>query len=408
MSNFLAIATVTATLALEVVQKAAEVAVNGATVTTTRPDSTGSGNLTARVNIYLYQVSFNAAWRNRDLPSRNSDGQLVQRPRVAIDLHYLLTFYGDEAQLEPQRMLGNVALAMHTKPMLTRTMIQDTIVNPLYSFLAESNLADAIELVKFTPLPLSLEELSKMWSVFFQTQYALSMAYQATVVLIESEATTRAAIPVLEREIFVVPFQHPTIERVRSEDGEFKPILSDSTIVIEGKQLRGEVTQLRIAGSDLMNLQNATDTRIVFPLNSIQPAGSLRAGVQAVQIVQPMMMGKPRVEHVGVESNVAAIVVRPTITNITAPDSTHITIDIDLSIGKRQRVLLLLNENTNQNSGSYTFLVAPRNTDTNTLTIPISNVKSGEYFVRIQIDGAESLLDLDPADGNVGPKVTIP
>lgn len=408
MSNFLAIATVTATLALEVVQKAAEVAVNGATVTTARPDSTGSGNSAARVNIYLYQVSSNAAWRNSDLPTRNSDGQLVQRPRVAIDLHYLLTFYGDEAQLEPQRMLGNVALAMHTKPMLTRTMIQDTIVNPLYSFLAESNLADAVELVKFTPLPLSLEELSKMWSVFFQTQYALSMAYQATVVLIESEATTRAAIPVLEREIFVVPFQHPTIERIRLEAGGLAPIMSDSTIVIEGKQLRGEMTQLRIGGSDLMALQNITDTQIVFPLNSIQPAGSLRAGVQAVQIVQPMMMGRPRVEHVGVESNVAAIVVRPTITNITVPDATHLTIDIDLTVGKTQRVLLLLNENTNNNSASYTFLAAPRNADTNTLTIPISNVKPAEYFVRVQIDGAESLLDLNPASANVGPKVTIP
>jgi hypothetical protein len=408
MSNSLAVATVTATLALEVVQKAAEVAVNGATVTTTRPDSTGSGNSAARVNIYLYQVSSNAAWRNSDLPTRNSNGQLIRRPQVALDLHYLLTFYGNEAQLEPQRMLGNVALAMHTKPMLTRTMIQDTIVNPLYSFLAESNLADAIELVKFTPLPLSLEELSKMWSVFFQTQYALSMAYQATVVLLEGDESPRATVPVLEREIFVVPFRHPTIERIRLEAGGFAPILSDSTVVIEGKQLRGPVTKLRIGGSDLMDLQNITDTEIVFPLNSIQPAGALRAGVQAVQIVQPMMMGRPRLEHIGVESNVAAMVVRPTITNITVPDSTRLMIDTDLTIGKTQRVLLLLNENTNNNSASYTFLAAPRNADSNSLTIPISDVKSGEYFVRVQIDGAESLLDLNPADGDVGPKATIP
>jgi len=413
MSNFRAIATVTATLALEVVLKAAEAAVAGAQVTMARPDGAGNAESNAHVNIYLYQVTSNPAWRNDDLPTRNSNGQLMQRPRVALDLHYLLTFYGDDSQLEPQRMLGSVALAIHTKPMLTREMISDTIVNPQYMFLAESNLADEIELVKFTPLPLSLEELSKMWSVFFQTQYALSMAYQATVVLIEGEETPRTPLPVLEREIFVKPFRHPTIEKIRLETGDPGPILPDSTIVIEGQQLRGEVTQLRIGGSDLIPLQDFSDTQIVFPLVSVLPAGSLRAGVQAVQIVQPMMMGRPRVEHVGVESNVAAMVVCPVISNINSPDSTQITMDVNPVIGKSQRVLLLLNEKANGNPDSYTFLAPSRSADTTALMIPIHDVKPAEYLVRIQIDGAESVLQVDddkdsPTYGQIiGPKVTI-
>jgi len=407
MSNFRAIATVTATLALEVVQSAASAAVPGATVTMTRPDAAGGGPPAARVNLYLYQVTPNAAWRNNDVPTRNPNGELVQRPRVALDLHYLLTFYGDEARLETQRLLGSVALAMHAKPMLTRDMIRNTIVNPAFTFLAQSNLADEIELVKLTPLPLSLEELSKLWSVFFQTQYALSMAYQATVVLIEGEETPRTALPVLEREIFVVPFRHPTIERIRSQAGENEPIVANSTLVIEGKQLRGEVTQIRIGGSDVMTLQNVSDTQIIFPLASLQPTGSLRAGVQAVQIVQPMMMGRPPVPHIGVESNVFAVVVRPTITTIQLPDQTHITIGVDPTIGKTQRVLLLLNEITTQAPQAYTFIAEPRNADVNTLTILISGVKAGDYFVRVQIDGAESLLDLNPASPNFGPKVTI-
>ena len=310
-------------------------------------------------------------------------------------------------------MLGSVALAIHTKPMLTREMISDTIVNPQYTFLAESNLADEIELVKFTPLPLSLEELSKIWSVFFQTQYALSMAYQATVVLIEGEETPRTPLPVLEREIFVKPFRHPTIEKIRLETGDPGPILPDSTIVIEGKQLHSEVTQLRIGGSDLIPLHEISDTQIVFPLASVQPAGSLRAGVQALQIVQPMMMGRPRAEHTGVESNVAAMVVCPVISNINLPDSTQITMDVNPAVGKSQRVLLLLNEKANGNPGSYTFLVPPRNADTTALTIPIHDVKQADYLVRIQIDGAESVLQVDedknsPTYGQViGPKVTI-
>src|SRR5574337_2008951 len=103
MSNFRAIATVTATLVVEVLQAAATAAVPGASVTMSRPDSAGGGAPSARVNLYLYQVTPNAAWRNADLPTRGSEGQLAQRPRVSLDLHYLLTFYGDEGQLEPQR-----------------------------------------------------------------------------------------------------------------------------------------------------------------------------------------------------------------------------------------------------------------------------------------------------------------
>jgi hypothetical protein len=242
MSNFRAIATVTAAVAQEIVRKAAEEAVSGANATTTRPDSTVNK---AQVNLYLYQVTPNAAWRNSDLPARDSRGQLVQRPRVALDLHYLFTFHGKEEQLEPQLLLGNVALAMHTHSTLTRDLIQQVIVDaasttsPTYPFLAFSKLADDIELVKFTPLPLTLEELAKLWSVLFQEKHVLSMAYLATVVLIEGEEAPRTPLPVREREFFVVPFRHPTIERVRSQAGANEPIVATSTLIIEGTQLRG-------------------------------------------------------------------------------------------------------------------------------------------------------------------------
>lgn len=480
MSNFRAIATVTATLKLERILKAAQLAVPGADVTTTRPNGAGNAESGARVNIYLYQVTPNAAWRNNDLPTRNARGELVQRPRIALDLHYLLTFYGDESQLVPQRMLGNVTLVMHAKPVLTRKNIQDTLASAEYGYLAESNLAEEIELVKFTPLPLSLEELSKMWSVLFQTPYALSMAYQGTVVLIEGEGTPRTPLPVLEREFFVVPFRHPTIERIRSQDGERKPILFDSTILIEGKQLRSEVTKLRIGGGVSEALANVTDTQIVFPLSSLQPAGSLRAGVQAVQIIQPMRMGRPRVDHIGIESNVAPMVLRPTITNITVPSSTTITIDLEPLLGKRQRVLLLLNDVNNPVSSGLTFISDRRpgyqitdrmldmlqsegvpqtvldllstikdqefkredefleavkneigdqemethkalilkyagpNAVDRSITFDITGAAAGDYLLRIQVDGAESALQVDevedsPTYGQIlGPKVTIP
>src|SRR5262245_25490761 len=159
MSNFLAVASVTASLAqylLSVVQ----VDVSGSTVSTTRPDAAGNGEQKPRVNVYLYQVTPNAAWRNSDLPTRDENGQAVQRPRAAIDLNYLLTFYGDEGRLEPQRLLGSVVRAIHANPVLARGLIRETINSSTYTFLAASTLAEDIELVKFTPTTLTLEELS--------------------------------------------------------------------------------------------------------------------------------------------------------------------------------------------------------------------------------------------------------
>ena len=57
-----------------------------------------------------------------------------------------------------------------------------------------SNLHEQIERVRITPQPLSLEEISKLWAAF-QTNYRLSAAYQAAVILIESTAPCARRCP---------------------------------------------------------------------------------------------------------------------------------------------------------------------------------------------------------------------
>lgn len=426
MSNFLAIATVTATLS-ELLSEAValpDVAVGGAAVTILRPDGNGGGMPATGVNVFLYQVTPNAAWRNADLPTRRSDGALMQRPQAALDLSYLLTFYGDESKLEPQRLLGSVVRAMHSRPVLTRDLIRKTMLNPtnptFNGLLVKSNLADAVELVKFTPLPLSLEELSKLWSVFFQTHYSLSIAYQGTVVLIESEDSTQGALPVSARNIYVVPFRHPLIEEVRSQAAD-QPIISTSSIVITGKRLRGDVTIVSVGGVEVTPASaDVSDTQIIVAL----PAG-LHAGAQGLQVIQPRLMGTPPTQHRGVESNLAAFVLHPTINKKIDgnPDITvalpNVTVNLSPQVGKTQRARLLLNEfnpPADRAARAYSFDSAPHNRttdpdETNTLTFPIAGVTAGDYLVRVQVDGADSSLEKDPNESDpkfVGPKVTIP
>lgn len=409
MSNFLAVATVTATLG-QLLQAAVGTDVPGATVTRMRPEAVAGGLPDTRVNLYLYQVTTNTAWRNADVPTRRPNGQLVQCPQVALDLHYLLSFYGNEEELEPQRLLGSAVRTLHARSILTRQMIQDTVTNPAFAFLANSNLADGIELVKFTPLPLSLEELSKLWSVFFQVSYTLSIAYQGTVVLIESAETPQATLPVRARNLYVVPFRQPVIEQVMASTGVEQPIVSGSTLRIRGRQLRGEVTQVRIGGLELAPAaQDVSDTQVSLLLS----APSLRAGVQGVQVIYQHLMGTPPVAHRGVESNVMAFVLRPTITAASAT-ATDVTVQVAPEIGPTQRVVLLLNAATGVLPASYTFVAPARTAATTSLTIPVSGVPAGNYLVRVQVDGAESPLTVDtnPASPTfhqyIGPQVTMP
>ena len=98
MSNYMAIATVTAALK-DLLQTAAQTSaphvINDAEVITMRPDDAAK-ETGSKINIYLYQVTPNAAWRNADVPTRRADGTLLQRPLVALDLHYMISFYGNE------------------------------------------------------------------------------------------------------------------------------------------------------------------------------------------------------------------------------------------------------------------------------------------------------------------------
>ena len=227
MSNYLAIATVTAALQ-QILQGPVRMAVSGANVGFNRPNGKGGGHKGPVVNIYLYRVTPNAAYRNVDLPTRRADGTVVQKPQTALDLHYLLTFHGNDDKLEPQLMLGAVASTLDAQPLLSTQSIQAAVTQ--FGFLTGSGVDSQVERVRFTPTALSLEDFTKLWSAFFQVEYSLSAAYQASVVLIESGDSAQEGLPVQARNLYVVPFQQPAITSVISRQaGASQPILPTST-----------------------------------------------------------------------------------------------------------------------------------------------------------------------------------
>lgn len=422
MSNHLAVATVTASLG-QFLQGAVGRDVPGATVTTLRPDGKPP-RPSAGVNVYLYLVTPNAAFRNSDLPNRDRDGRVVTRPRVALDLHYLLTFYGDEGRLEPQRVLGSAVRALHARPVLTDRMVQDTVENTRFPYLASSNVAAEVESVKFSPLALTLEELSKLWSVFFQIPYTLSVAYNGTVVFLETEDAPRRPLPVRRPGVYVVPFGQPVIERVSPPGGPSAPVGVGTRLVLEGRALAGDITRVRVGGVEVVP-DEATETGVAFTL----PA-TVRAGVQGVRVVHLREMGEPPSPRVAGESNVVAFVLSPAITgtgvaNVTgtgaAPRTAEVTVELSPPAAPDQRVVLALNERRagpaapgSPPPASLTFTAPPRTADASSVTFAVAGLGPAAYLARVQVDGAESQLsvDTDPDspgfDTFDGPLVTIP
>ncbi|MEP0802237.1 DUF4255 domain-containing protein [Funiculus sociatus] len=427
MSNYLAIATVTAALQ-RTLQAVVQVDVDGARVTMVRPSNLGSGTPETGVNLYLYQVTLNSVWRNNaDVRNRNRKGEMAKRSHNALDLHYMISFYGNEVELEPQRLLGSVVRTLKDQSTLTQEMIWDTIADSNFTYLADSNLSEQIEEIDFVPMDLSLEDLSKVWSVFFQTPYTLSVAYRATVVIIEGEESAQKALPVRDYKFSgVMPFPNqPVIDRVVSQAGRFQPISADSTLVIWGKHLKSSITQVRL-GEVEVTPSEVQDNQIVLPLSSF-PASSLQAGVQSLQVIHRISTGTEAVSmgvesaatsrgnltptlslqrslQRGVESNVAPFVLRPTITEVSVSNiqesrdelhSADVIVQVNVTIGNKQRVVMALNERSINNPVAYLFDALPRRNDTSLVTVPVRDVKPGEYLVRLHVDGAESLLSVD-------------
>jgi hypothetical protein len=403
MSNYMALATVTATLS-QLVQEA----INGhsmmPTVTHFRPD--GTGLPTTGVNLFLYQVTPNAAWRNVDLPARDSAGRLITRPRVALDLHYLLTFYGDDATFEPQRLLGLTVSALHAKPILARDQITSAIA-AASDVLEGSDLAQEVELVKFTPLPLSLEELSKLWSVFFQTHYTLSIAYHATVVLLDSTMVPVKSLPVRSRNFYSTPYQMIQVESVTSVDGATEPIFHDGTLLVKGRGLSGEGTKVFIDG-EAYDPTTITDNEITFSLLDI-PEESRRAGIRGLQIVRQVELGPVgfTTPHNSVQSNVVPFVLRPSIdeedivvTTNEILSTTAIHFGVAPTIREGQRVLVHLNQKGEDVPASYSYrVVIDEDTDVVEFTVEVGFFAEGDYLLRVQVDGAESMLGLSSETG---------
>lgn len=417
MSTFQAVATVTAALR-ERLLETVNADVPAATVTTLRPADPGTNGIPAvGVNLFLYAVHISAAHRNRDLPLRSSNGDALQVPVIPLELDYLVSFYGD-ANGAAHQLVGSVMRSLYARPILTAAMIQ-AVETPATGL--NSGLANQADRVRLTPLTLPIEEIAKLWTVFFQSSYALSVAFRASPVMIEADQPLAIAPPVATPQLGAFSLSPPRIDAVVVQGAApGAPIVSGSTIVVTGANFDPATARLLIAG--VAAVPSATSpTALTATLDPALPAGKT-----TVQVRQSVALGTPPILRPGPASAPASFLLQPIVTQAggsfaitvsnetgsgTAPRSATVSIGLTPAVGPAQTVTLALLDLTG--AIQHNVRAPDRTTPASTIAVPISNVVAGTYVVRVAVDGAETPVAIDtgaasPTKGQLVPQVVFP
>jgi hypothetical protein len=403
MSNVLAIAATTRTLRNLLLARMPVLDSDLADleVTLQAPDIARKGVGKAQLNLFLYQVVANAAWRNRDMPNQVRAGE-VAVPPLALDLHYLITAYGRgdvDSDATSHRVLAAAMSTLHDRALLDGDDIRNA--------LPDNDLADQVERVRITPLAQSVDELSKLWTAF-QGGYRLSTAYAASVVLIDSQTPVRAALPVLargqgDRGVIALAGTPPPVDGLRYPGQQAAARLGQAVELLGARMQAGALASFSSPW---------LADPVVVPT---QAAGA--GGVQVVLVDEPAALarwacGLYRValasrppgwpaDHAPLTGTGVPFALAPTITvaplAVPAGDLT-LTITCAPRLVAGQRVFLVFNGTTFAPASADTPADA---TEPSTLVFHVPAVAAGTYPVRLRVDGVDS-LPVDPAHPAVG------
>lgn len=385
------------------------------TVSASPPDviKIDEANAQTQLNVFLHQVTPNAAWRNVGLPSRDERGARLSNPPLALDLHYLLTAYG-AADLHAEVLLGYAMHLLHETPVLDRQAIRTAlgggtvnagVLPPAFQGLNAADLADQFEQIRITPSSLSTEEMSRLWAAL-QAHYRPTAAYQISVVLIEAQRARRSALPVLtrgprdpvtqrERGVVVEPsllLPYPTLTAIDPPPGQIAARLGD-TVTLSGHHLSGTNLSVRFehprrpTAIVLTPLAGATDQRVEVTIpNTPQAQMDWVAGTWSVSLsVQRPGEPAPR------PSNTLPMALAPTL-DVAASSATRNAatgaVTISLSFKPQARP----GQQVSLNCGGREALPAPFTSPAGVLSFVFPVLLDGNQPLRLRVDGADSPL----------------
>lgn len=379
-----------------------------------------------RLNLFLHQVTPNAAWRNMGLPSRSgASGERLTNAPLALDLHYILTAYA-RGDLQAEILMGYAMHLLHERPVFDRGAVRRALkpgpdeldvdmLPPAFQALAASDLADQVELLKVTPAAMSNDEMSKLWSAI-QTHYRPSAAYTVSVVLIEGAKSSVTPLPVLsrgeidattkkDRGVVVNADMLPPLPTLFEAEPQAKQPAArlGETVTISGVRLNGAGHRVllthRLVAAPVEIVPAAPDaagTELTFTLPNDGPAQSdFAPGTWSLKVrFTPAGETRPR------ETNAIPLVIAPApvigadaalglpganVARGGIPPRVTVTIHSRPRVRPEQRAELVLD--------SKEAVAQPRLDATDPLVFDFpDSLGAGQPWLRLRVDGSESLL----------------
>lgn len=363
------------------------------------------------VYFQAYRVTPNPSLRGLDLPTRRADGSLSRKPRLAIDVDYAVSFVGDASEFEAEHLAALVLTDFHANAFLSPTEINE-FVDAEDSPLPDADLGDQLERVKLTLIPLSLEDLSRVWGLGNQSFYALTVAFSASIIILDAEVEPIASRPVVDPQVHVGAQAGPIVHSVRSSARPQAVVAIDGTtteaLIIEGQNLAGSHTALQIGDSLVpVPIAAVSGTRIELPITA---ALGLRSGATSVSVVHQIDVDPPSGDlRMGASSNALPLVLLPEFAD-TSPTATAVGDDVDIRVtvtpvpADDQDVTLLLDQVGGQTHASSQARVA----EPGALVFRVEDVPTGTYLLRLRVDGAVTIPSSSGSGALDTPAVTVP
>ena len=123
------------------------------------------------ITLFLHRITMNDQFRYASHLQDVNDRQ----PVLFLDLHYLITYWGKEAQAE-QKLLAWVMQQLQSYPILDKSILTTD---------AQWGTTETVQLI---PSDISLEDILRIWDAL-GPKYRLSISYIARVVRIDRQIT---------------------------------------------------------------------------------------------------------------------------------------------------------------------------------------------------------------------------
>ncbi|MGK6319609.1 Pvc16 family protein [Sphingomonas sp. DT-204] len=378
--------------------------VPGARVTTLNPSAESLRSGDPIVNLYLFRTIRNGFVSNDDLPTRGPAGKPFTSPVLKLDLDYMITFFGDDAKLDPQRLLGLVVGGLNAEPYIRRDALRSAIAST--PWLGGGDPEPSSAQICVTPLNMPPDAMARLWSEFVNVPYQLTQLYTATPVTLEMALPVEPVLPARRIGLQAVPSRLIAITSIVNAVDPSLPLLAGGLMGIRLVNPGQPDLVVRLNGVAATGAKAGFDAEgfavLLVELTASQPA-PLTAGPLEIQVIRT----RPDKKGIVAESQIVKSAIVPAFAAPPTVANDRLAVAMALPVAPEAAAAVLLFPRGAPQLPSRRLPCLPRTAPSVSLAAPLGGLVAGKYLVSVEINGVATLLDFSD-EAYTGPVVDVP